>query len=194
MSGEIRVRPKRLLAEVLTDLTEGLPVSGGAMTAVVSEDATEAEIIEYVGRLIAADRTFGLSVRFRLGDVWNALASKPKTRLRMADAICSAYGEKFRQGLRTYGWVAAKWPADQRKDTHGWTHYLKGYPDQEAKDKFSPKEWADATGTQIKIRGGDWYCTGGTSKGKPVTMRLPQQVVQNAQVVEEERAPYEVAP
>lgn len=73
------------------------------------------------------------SARFRIGDIYNLLGDNdPLVRRAAMKEIKDKFSELDCQNLRTCGWVAGKWPADQRND-HGWNYYLRNHPDKPAK-------------------------------------------------------------
>lgn len=116
---------------LISELLTGLPTRAKGYTLSVSDEATDTEVTAIFDCLLTAEKHMTVTTRFYLGDAYNQVTKRRRAKNEALAPIYKKFGEKYKQLLRTYGWVAGKWPeADRIKCADKpWSHFLRKYPD-----------------------------------------------------------------
>lgn len=134
---------KSVLLELLVEVLKDLPCEVKEYGVVVSDDVNVLEIITGIRRLLNTDRGMSVRSRFAIGDFYNKITKRKGLRKEVVEAITGEFGGKTYQLIRTYGWVANKWPIDLRNDEKPWVWWIRnehGAPDKDALEYETPLE------------------------------------------------------
>lgn len=119
-----------LFRGLLQSATEGLPIEVREYGATMAETATPEQILSGLRSLLNSEQGITVRSRFCMGDLYNQINRQRGMRKMLISLLTNELGGKTYQLLRTYGWVAAKWPEDQRTDGHNWTWFINNAPGQ----------------------------------------------------------------
>lgn len=120
-----------------------VPAVLGDYEMVIAEETTDEQLEDICKKLMQVERGTSVRLHFYFGDWYNALAKKRGHKNEVLRRIYLDCGSKYEQLLKTYGWVARKWPVSWRSDEHPWSYYVKWYLD------------ANDVPTEHKKRGGE---------------------------------------
>lgn len=109
----------------------GHPVALREFGLTMNFGATEKQITLSIRQLLNSEQAVTVRARFMMGDLYNQIHKQKGLRKWLAEMVATEFGEKTYQMLRTYGWVANKWPEEARSDQRGWTYYLRNKNGQE---------------------------------------------------------------
>lgn len=116
------------LSDALKGIHEKRGATGGEMYIDSIEGLSTTTIIELFRELMGGSNQANCSCRFRIGDIYRMLGNgDPAARNAALEKIRETFNEQERQNLRTWGWVAGKWPRNMREG-HGWAYYLNNEP------------------------------------------------------------------
>lgn len=131
-----------------------LGVSAREYGAKVTEGVAQSQLEEAILRYESMKQDSGVSCRFSMGDLYRALAKRYGARREFAiEHFGKERGEKFYNELRSYGWIAGKWPESKRSGKYPWSWYKNHRPDETVNGGVVPekkKEHVIGTASEIE--------------------------------------------
>lgn len=125
---------KEAFKKIFTGAVQGLSVEVEDFgVSKFEEDADQIKIATAMKNILLAESGMTVRGRFMVGDMYNHLTKDKAARKALMSMFVNVIGPNTAQRLRTYGWVASKWPIEARNDKHPWFWWMSNKPGEEEK-------------------------------------------------------------